>query len=359
MREEVKTGGALFAKHHGGDKSKWKKKKGQDGNFSHSAAAHNSSKKGNFKGKYPPCHHCNKEGHPPFKCWRRPDAKCAKCNQLGHEAVICKGKNQQQQQESSAQIAEEEDEDQLFVATCFVSETSTESWLIDSGCTNHMTNDKKLFKSLMPTEITKVKIGNGDYISVEGKGTITITSSSGVKLISDVLYVPEINQNLLSVGQLIERGLKVVFEDGCCQVFDANREEILKVKMKGKSFSFTPIKEELLAFTTAASHTELWHKRLGHCHLQRGEAARQLLQLPPLPSVPNLPKPTLPPMPSIPTVPQPTLPTTQPSLPKPSLPPLPSLPTMPSLPKNSAELRLLINDETVDIEQEIHGAQRM
>ncbi|KAG5225961.1 gag-pol polyprotein [Salix suchowensis] len=168
MREEVNTEGALFAKHR----------------------------------------------HPPFKCWRRPDAKCAKCNQLGHEAVICKGKNQQQQQESAAQIAEEEDEDQLFVATCFVSETSTESWLIDSGCTNHMTNDKKLFKSLMPTEITKVKIGNGDYISVEGKGTITITSSSGVKLISDVLYVPEINQNLLSVGQLIERGLKVVFEDG-------------------------------------------------------------------------------------------------------------------------------------------------
>ena len=27
--------------------------------------------------------------------------------------------------------------------------------------------------------------------------------------------------------------------------------------------------------------------------------------------------------------------------------------------KNSAELTLLINDETVDIEQEIHGAQRM
>ncbi|KAI9379119.1 hypothetical protein POPTR_017G047000v4 [Populus trichocarpa] len=64
-----------------------------------------------------------------------------------------------------------------------------------------------------------------------------------------------------------------------------------------------------------------------------GEAARQLLQLPPLPSVPNFPKPTLPPMPSIPTLPQPTLPTAQPSLPKPTLPPLPSLPTMPSLPK--------------------------
>ena len=63
-----------------------------------------------------------------------------------------------------------------------------------------------------------------------------------------------------------------------------------------------------------------------------GEAARNLLQLPNLPSVPNLPKPTLPPLPSIPTLPQPTLPITQPSLPKPTLPPLPSLPTMPTMP---------------------------
>ncbi|KAB5524566.1 hypothetical protein DKX38_022315 [Salix brachista] len=232
MREEVKTEGALFAKHHGGDRSKWKKKKGQEGHISGSATTNNSSKKGSFKSKYPPCHHCNKEGPPAFKCWRRPDAKCSKCNQLGHEAVICRGKIQQQQQEIAAQVAEQEDEDQLFVATCFISECSTESWLIDSGCTNHMTNDKKLFKSLMPTDITKVKIGNGDYIFVEGKGTITITSSSGIKLISYVLYVPEINQNLLSVGQLIERGLKVVFEEGCCQILDANREEILKADLE-------------------------------------------------------------------------------------------------------------------------------
>ncbi|CAK7323542.1 unnamed protein product [Dovyalis caffra] len=59
-------------------------------------------------------------------------------------------------------------------------------------------------------------------------------------------------------------------------------------------------------------------------------AARHLLQLPPLPSVTNLPKPTtLPPL--QPTLP--TLPTTQPSLPKPVLPALPSLPTMPTVPK--------------------------
>ncbi|KAA8533202.1 hypothetical protein F0562_033265 [Nyssa sinensis] len=116
----------------------------------------------------------------------------------GSGAIICKEKAQQQ--EVDAQVANQEDEDQLFVASCFANSSSTESWLIDSGCTNHMTNDKELFRDLRPTDITKVRIGNGDFISVKGKGTITISSSAGPKKISDVLYAPEIDQNLLSVG---------------------------------------------------------------------------------------------------------------------------------------------------------------
>ncbi|KAL0420408.1 UNVERIFIED_CONTAM: Retrovirus-related Pol polyprotein from transposon TNT 1-94 [Sesamum latifolium] len=112
--------------------------------------------------------------YPPLKCWRRPDAKCTKCNQMGHEAVICRSKNKQQGEE--AKIADQEEEDQLFMATCFVGNESNESWLIDSGCTNHMTHDKELFRDLKPTKITKFRISDEDYISVKGKGTVAIAS---------------------------------------------------------------------------------------------------------------------------------------------------------------------------------------
>ncbi|XP_047170888.1 uncharacterized protein LOC124839192 [Vigna umbellata] len=129
---------------------------------SNQSSANNYNKGKGEKKNYPPCQHCGKMGHPPFRCWRRPDAKCIKCNQLGHEAVICK--NQHQQQEEDAQIANEEEEDQLFVATCFSTNASSESWLIDKGCTNHMTFDKTLFRDMKSTDVTKVGIGNGDYI---------------------------------------------------------------------------------------------------------------------------------------------------------------------------------------------------
>ena len=236
------------------------------------------------KGNYPSCQYCGKKGHPPFKCWRTPDAKCSKCNQLFHEAVICKSKIQQQ--EADAQVADQEEEDQLFIATCFSGSDSSESWLIDSGCsTHHMTHDMELFKELRSIEISKVIMGNGQHITVKGKGTIAIASCSGTKLISDVFYVPEIDQNLLSVGQFLEKVFKVHFEDKYCLIKDASSQEMFKVKMRGKSFTLNPLEEEQAAFPTKESATEIWHKRLDHYHhqglllLQTKKSVRDLLVL--------------------------------------------------------------------------------
>jgi hypothetical protein len=132
-----------------------------------------------------------------------------------------------------------------------------------------MTFDKSLFHNLQPTEAAKVRIGNGECIEAKGKGTIAITTNSGTKTIADVLYVPNIDQNLLSVGQLIEKGMKVIFENQHCCIFYAAGCKILQVRMKSKSFSFLPFEEEHNAFPTKLNYTKLWHKRLGHCHQQR------------------------------------------------------------------------------------------
>ncbi|XP_047264716.1 uncharacterized protein LOC124896888 [Capsicum annuum] len=116
-------------------------------------------------------------------------------------------------QDAEARVVDEQEEDQLFVASCFTSSVSSELWLIDNRCTNHMTCDKDFFKDLRPSKVTKVRIGHGGYIPAKGMGTITIETQSGTKTISDVLYVPDLDQNLLSIGQLLEKDFKLYFED--------------------------------------------------------------------------------------------------------------------------------------------------
>ncbi|XP_075076030.1 uncharacterized protein LOC142162887 [Nicotiana tabacum] len=145
------------------------------------------------------------------------------------------------QQSNEAQITEQQEEEQLFVATCFASKSSSESWLIDSGFTNHITRDKEIFNVLDKSIISKVKIGNGDYLSVKGKHTLAIESYS---------------------GQFLENGFKLIFEDRMCVIFDPKGQEVCRVKMRGRSFSFDPMDEKLAAYPShVITADRLWEEK--------------------------------------------------------------------------------------------------
>ena len=128
---------------------------------------------------------------------------------------------------------------------------------MDNGCTNHMTHDQELLREFDKSQVSKIRIGNGDLITVEGKGVVAIESCACTKLIYDVLYVPKIHQNLLSTRQLIEKGFKVIFEDKHCLIKDVNDKEIFNIKMRGKSFSFDPLKEEQTTYPITVNNTKV------------------------------------------------------------------------------------------------------
>ncbi|RVW33654.1 hypothetical protein CK203_092961 [Vitis vinifera] len=139
------------AGHKNGKKNKKKKNKPNNNNQKN--------------GVFPPCPHCKKTNHSPQKCWWRPDVKCNKCGKQWRVERIFKN---QQQEETSATV-DQCLEEQLFAKTCFANKSTSKSWLMDSGCTNHMTNDQDLLRKLVRTTISKVRIGNGEYIPVKGK----------------------------------------------------------------------------------------------------------------------------------------------------------------------------------------------
>jgi len=76
-------------------------------------------------------------------------------------------------------------------------------WLIDNGCTSHMSRDEKLFNQLDKTVKTNVKLGNDDVVGAQGKGSMAVQTKEGSKYIHDVLYIPCRAQNLLSVAQML------------------------------------------------------------------------------------------------------------------------------------------------------------
>uniref|UniRef100_A0A0D3HPV5 Retrovirus-related Pol polyprotein from transposon TNT 1-94-like beta-barrel domain-containing protein n=1 Tax=Oryza barthii TaxID=65489 RepID=A0A0D3HPV5_9ORYZ len=90
-------------------------------------------------------------------------------------------------------------------------------WYIATAATNHMTNDKSLISDLKPVADGRniIADGNGAGLKVQGRGAV---NTETVVLPAEVWYVPEIDENLVSVDQLNELGLSISIGRGVCTV---------------------------------------------------------------------------------------------------------------------------------------------
>lgn len=82
---------------------------------------------------------------------------------------------------------------------------NTDKWIIDSGATAHMTSRDDWLLKYKQISDGRVTVANGEDLVVLGCGEVPIDTNSIVNKISDVLHVPELNCNLLSVQKVLEK----------------------------------------------------------------------------------------------------------------------------------------------------------
>ncbi|XP_074299976.1 uncharacterized protein LOC141631169 [Silene latifolia] len=162
-----------------------------------------------------------------------------------------------------------------FKKSFFDKQWGTRDWecpYIDSGCSNHMSSTKSLFKDLDESRISKVRLGDDKRLSVEGVGIIAVKTEQGnIKLLHHVQYVPQLAYNLLSVGQLLESGFSLSFDNNSCEIKDKKSNEIVAMTSMGrnKMFSLDLVKSMGRALTIKEDDkARLWHLRYGHLNVQ-------------------------------------------------------------------------------------------
>eukprot|EP00253_Pinus_taeda_P023651 PITA_23651 len=86
--------------------------------------------------------------------------------------------------------------------TCNIAQDKQKDfWFLDSGCSNHMTENIAMFANLDENVKSKVTTGTDSKISVKGKGRVSIRAKNGEDMIvPEVYYVPGLKCNLLSIG---------------------------------------------------------------------------------------------------------------------------------------------------------------
>ncbi|GAA0187368.1 hypothetical protein LIER_34656 [Lithospermum erythrorhizon] len=108
-------------------------------------------------------------------------------------------------------------------------------------------------------------------MEVSGKGNVKITFDGLTYTIADVYLIPELKNNLLSVGQLQEKGLTLMFGQDTCKVYHPTKGLIIQTQMKSNRMFTICTKidhsmeiEKKCLQTTSNNLSRLWHQRYGH-----------------------------------------------------------------------------------------------
>ncbi|XP_006593150.1 uncharacterized protein [Glycine max] len=111
---------------------------------------------------------------------------------------------------NEAQLAQDEDSDSdkvLLMTTTNSEEDNVNLWYLDTGCSNHMTGHREWFVNIDDKVKSKIKFADNNSVTAEGIGKVMIQRKDGQhSFINDVLYVPNMKNNMLSLGQLLEKG---------------------------------------------------------------------------------------------------------------------------------------------------------
>lgn len=123
--------------------------------------------------------------------------ECSRCHRLGHYQYECPD---WEQKANYAEFKEKKEYEILLMSYVEIKHGEKEEvWFLDSGCSNHMSGNKKWFLDLDESFRHTVKLGNDSRMAVIGKGNVRIQVNGFTRVISNVYYIPELKNNLLSI----------------------------------------------------------------------------------------------------------------------------------------------------------------
>ncbi|KAG8480295.1 hypothetical protein CXB51_024758 [Gossypium anomalum] len=144
----------------------------------------------------------------------------------------------------------------------------SDEWILDSGCTYHMSPNREWFSDLVELNEGIVYMGNDNACKTVGIGSIQLKNQDGsTRVLTDVRYVPNLKKNLISLGALESKGSVVTMRDGALKV-TSGALVILKGIRKNNLYYYQD--STVIRAVAAASDNkeldsmQLWHMKLGH-----------------------------------------------------------------------------------------------
>ena len=140
-------------------------------------------------------------------------------------------------------------------------------WTSDTGASNHMTGQPGMLSNIHEYYGTDyVIIGNGSSLPILGIGDTLVKQRNTVLPLKNVLFVPDLKKNLLSVSQLTTQfPVNCEFSDvDFCVNERATGQPVITGRRKGDLYVLHNSPELYFSHRFKSGSADIWHQRLGH-----------------------------------------------------------------------------------------------
>ena len=203
---------------------------------------------------------------------------CHFCKERGHYARDCPKKNSRNFNHSNLNAANysgshdnDDNHDEALITTSHSIDKQRNSWIIDSGATQHMTYQRECLSDYVEFKNpATVSMGDDHVILAHGKGVYRLKAyidgcEQSIAL-QNVWYLPELGKNLLSVKAMIDLGALIQFEGQQCKIL--RNSKVLGIgEVQGKLYILKTTSEQANTVEDS-SNPELWHYRFGHLGME-------------------------------------------------------------------------------------------
>lgn len=197
--------------------------------------------------------------------------RCYNCNQYGHKSAECAESKKNKSQSTSVKSTKTNpNQNKGFCAGFSSGNLDDRGWFIDSAASLHMTMRDDWMTDKYQHEIEEITVANNSKLNVKSAGKVVmnlnVENDHRVVPVNDVLHVPELTANLLSVSQIVSKGFTVVFDNVGCKIFDSDGKLSGTGTHINNMFKLDVV-EDVQCFhvnNRSESQMNLWHRRMGH-----------------------------------------------------------------------------------------------
>ncbi|KAH9689130.1 retrovirus-related pol polyprotein from transposon RE1 [Citrus sinensis] len=136
-------------------------------------------------------------------------------------------------------------------------------WILDTGASHHMTGNRKILRDNVSVIPCSIRLPDGNVTIANTEGTVVLASHLRL---NNVLFVPSLTCNLISVSQLIrDVNCFIQFYDQLCVIQDRITRMLIGAgEQREGLYYFRDIGSAAALSSVTNRACDLWHRRLGH-----------------------------------------------------------------------------------------------